>query len=132
MPAIDRSGEASSTCPQSSSTRRAASEHSESPENVEGKECVLPKIPRADIGRRCMRLPFEDLGLLRKVMRMDMSPSRISVTVALQDHSSRIGQCPTASRLDRGVPQADRQPGRVPAEPLSHLEADELPNTDDP
>jgi hypothetical protein len=51
---------------------------------VEGKECVLPKIPRADIGRRCMRLPFEDLGLLRKVMRLDLSPSRISVTVALQ------------------------------------------------
>ena len=54
-----------------------------------------------------MRLPFEDLGLLRKVMRLDLSPSRISVTVALQDHSSRIGQCPTASRLDRGVPQGD-------------------------
>jgi hypothetical protein len=54
-----------------------------------------------------MRLPFEDLGLLRKVMRLDLSPSRISVTVALQDHSSRIGQCPTASRLDRGVANGD-------------------------
>ena len=74
-----------------------------SPGNVAGKECVLPTIPRGDIGRRCMRLPFEDLGLLRKVMRLDLSPSRISVTVALQDHSSWIGQCPTASRLDRGV-----------------------------
>jgi hypothetical protein len=27
-------------------------------------------------------------------MRLDLSPSLISVTVALQDHSSRIGQCP--------------------------------------
>jgi len=44
-----------------------------------------------------LRLPFEDLGLLRKVTL------RISVTAALQDHSSRIGQCPRASRLDRGV-----------------------------
>ena len=38
-----------------------------------------------------MRLPFEDLGLLPNVMRLDLSPCRISVTVALQDHSSRIG-----------------------------------------
>jgi hypothetical protein len=91
MPAIDRRSEASSTCPQSSSARRAASEHCESPENGAGKECVLPTIARAHIGRRVCVCRSSDLGLLRKVMRLE-SPSRISVTVALQDHSSRIGQ----------------------------------------
>jgi hypothetical protein len=30
------------------------------------------------------------------------------------------------------VPQADRRPGRFPAVRLSHLEADELPNSGDP
>jgi hypothetical protein len=102
MPAIDRSGEASSTCPQSSSTRRAASEHSESRENVEGKECVLPKIPRADIGRRCMRLPLEDLGLLPKVMRLDLSPSRQCLGHVLDLFHRRLGQGEEEMAADSG------------------------------
>ena len=44
MPAIDRSGEASSTCPQSSPARRAASEHSESRETWQARSACCQQF----------------------------------------------------------------------------------------
>jgi hypothetical protein len=49
-----------------------------------------------------MRLPFEDLGLLPKVMRLDLSPSRQCLGHVLDLFHRRLGQGEEEMAADSG------------------------------